>query len=389
MPLKRIVLIIMCAMLALMVVIMGVVVSRVMPTLQALLGKPDDTPTTVPPTTQTEPTVPTTVPSTTVPPTTESTVPPTTTPKHEHNYSEVKETKKATCEAAGYTIYSCECGDTKLEAEDVLPHSFGAGKLVAATCTQEGYTLRKCSVCGFEDKQDVKEALGHEFKETETVTPTCEVDGYVESQCKTCGEIKRENVVKATGHDWQKGAVYAPTCTDKGYTEYTCKNENCDLKTKIDDEVDALGHSFGPWEIVTEPTAGENGSEKRVCDTCMEEETKACELGILTDKGINSSEDSGVNHYIINVGAKDSEGKEVTVYSYDITDRSGFVKKDSFEYNAESGLVITFQNAEGKTQSYTLVSDQSKFVIDQDGNQSNTGVTESTEGDSNTGSNEE
>lgn len=374
---KRIVLIIMCSLLAVMVIMMGVMIGKFSPILGMLLGFGDDPSQTTPPTTQTDPPPTTTVPPTTVPPTTvpPTTPPPTTELPHTHEFSTVKEDHKATCEADGFKIYVCECGETKLETIDALPHSFGAGKLIVPTCTQEGYTLRKCSVCGFEDKQDVKEALGHSYKETETVTPTCEVDGYVEFQCETCKDIKRENVIKATGHNWQKGAVFAPTCTDKGYTEYSCSNENCDLKTKIDDEVEALGHDFSQWAVDTEPTAGNPGTEKRVCSACNEEETRACELAIMSDKGINSSEDGGVNHYIINVGAKDSSGKEVTVFSYDITDRSGYISKDSFRYDPESGLIITFRDGEGKTQSYVLTSDKSKFIIGQDGKQDSNSAT--------------
>lgn len=309
MPLKRIVLIIMCSILAVMVIMMGVMVGKVAPVLGALLGLNEDPAPTVPPTTQTDPTTqPATDPTTqpTVPPTTQPTVPPTTDPKHEHNYATLKEEKKPTCAAEGYKIFICSCGETKQETVDPLAHSFGAGKLVTPTCTEGGYTLRKCAICGYEEKQDEKDALGHNYKETETVAVGCEQDGYVESQCELCEDIKRENIVKATGHTWVAGKVHEPTCTEEGYTEYSCSNKDCEEKKK-DDKVPALEHKFGAWSVVKDPAAGKPGEEERKCSVCKEKETRDSVLDILTEKGINTSADNDCNLFIINVGAKNAK----------------------------------------------------------------------------------
>ena len=360
MPLKRIVLIIMCTTLAVMVIMMGVMVGKVAPIFSALFGS-DGPDQTDPPTTQTDPTTePTTQP--TVPPTTQPTVPPTTQPSHVHDFSAIKEDKKPTCEAVGYTIYVCSCGETKLETIDALHHSFGAGKLIAPTCDKEGYTVCKCSVCGFEERTDNKEALGHSYKITETVTVTCEEDGYVESQCERCKDIKRENVVKATGHTWVKGETYDPACDKEGYTEYTCSNNGCDEK-KEDDKIPALGHSFGEWLIVTEPEAGKVGKEERECSVCEETKIRDCVLDILTDKGINTSADNECNHFIINVGTKNSAGKEITVYSYEITDYSRLLTSGSFKYDPEKGLQITVR---GKDP-HVLAPGNGELTLDKDG----------------------
>ena len=364
MPLKRIVLIIMCTTLAVMVIMMGVLVGKVAPFFGALFG-PDEPDQTDPPTTQTDPTTdPTTEPTTqpTVPPTTQPTVPPTTQPAHKHDFSGVQEEHKPTCEAAGYTIYVCSCGETKLETTEPLEHSFGAGKLISPTCDAEGYTLRKCSVCGFEERTDIKEPLGHSYKITETVTVNCEQDGYVESQCERCKDIKRENVIKATGHAWVKGETHDPSCTEEGYTEYTCSNNGCGEK-KEDDKIPALGHSFGDWEIQTEPAAGKPGTEVRKCSVCEVTETRELELGILEEKGINTSADNACNHFIINVGSKDSAGKEVTVYSYEITDYSRVLTSGSFAYDPEKGLLVTVS---GKDP-YVLAPGNGKLTLDKDG----------------------
>ena len=364
MPLKRIVLIIMCSILAVMVIMMGVMVGKVAPVLNALLGSDEDTTPTVPPTTQTEPTTePTTQP--TVPPTTQPTVPPTTEPKHEHDYSTVKEEKKPTCATAGHKIYVCSCGDTKLETIDPLTHSFGAGKLIAPTCTESGYTLRKCSICGFEDKQDEKEALGHDMKFVKEIKVTCDKQGYVENKCARtdCGKIEHENIQDPTGHTWVKGEVHDPTCTKEGYTEYTCSNKDCKEK-KEDDKIPALGHKFGAWAVVTEPEAGKPGEEERKCSVCEEKETREQILKILEENGFNTGADNEGYYFIINVGAKDSNGKEVKVYSYSVTDYSRTLSSGSFSYDPESGLLITVKD---KEEPYALEPGNGKLTLDKKG----------------------
>ena len=362
MPLKRIVLIIMCTTLAVMVIMMGVLVGKVAPFFGALFG-PDEPVQTDPPTTQTDPTTePTTQP--TVPPTTQPTVPPTTQPAHKHDFSSIKEDKKPTCEAAGYTIYICSCGETKLETTEPLEHSFGAGELNLPSCDKEGYTLLKCSVCGFEDRQDVQEKLGHDMKFVKEIKVTCEKQGYVEYKCAraNCGEIEHKDIQDPTGHAWVKGETHDPSCTKEGYTEYTCSNNGCGEK-KEDDKIPALGHSFGDWEIQTEPAAGKPGTEVRKCSVCEVTETRELELGILEEKGINTSADNACNHFIINVGSKDSAGKEVTVYSYEITDYSRVLTSGSFAYDPEKGLLVTVS---GKDP-YVLAPGNGKLTLDKDG----------------------
>ena len=91
-------------------------------------------------------------------------------------------------------------------------------KKVAATCTEAGYTLHKCT-CGDEYKDSETAALGH--KHTAKVTaPTCEKGGYTTYTC-TCGDQYKGNETAAKGHSYDK-KIIAPTTTEKGYTLYTC-----------------------------------------------------------------------------------------------------------------------------------------------------------------------
>ncbi len=363
MPLKRIVLIIMCTTLSVMVIMMGVMVGKVSPILGMLFGSEEDPVSTNPPTTtQPQPSTSTTVePSTepSVPTPPESSVPSTSVPKHEHDFSKVKEEKKASCAEAGYTIYECGCGETTLETFAVLPHSFGAGKLVSPTCTEGGYTLRKCSLCNYEEKIDVKEALGHDYKKVGTVSATCDQDGYEEYQCQRCDVLKRENIVKATGHAWVAGEVHASTCEEDGYTEYTCSNEGCG-ETKEDDKLPALGHDFTDWVIKTEPAPSNPGKESRECKTCQASEERELELYMISCL-MDTTENYSA---LIHVGAKNSAGQEITVYSYNVTDQSRTLTGDSFRYDPEAGLVIVVKDPENPL---VLAPGNGNLTLDKDG----------------------
>ena len=48
-----------------------------------------------------------------------------------------------------------------------------------------------------------------------------------------------------------------------------------DCKQTITQDISALGHDFGEWEIVTEPTATTAGEKQRTCTRCKKTETES------------------------------------------------------------------------------------------------------------------
>ena len=56
------------------------------------------------------------------------------------------------------------------------------------------------------------------------------------------------------------------TCTQDGTK--TAKCDHCDVTDTIVDVGSALGHSFGEWAVITEPTTTEDGLEERCCTRC-------------------------------------------------------------------------------------------------------------------------
>ena len=71
-----------------------------------------------------------------------------------------------------------------------------------------------------------------------------------------------------------RNGVTAPTCTDQGYTTHTCAN--CG-DSYVDSYTDALGHSYGEWYTVQEPTCSAPGTQRRDCDRCDAYETGSLE----------------------------------------------------------------------------------------------------------------
>jgi len=223
----------------------------------------------------------------------------------EHTHSYTAAVTAPTCTEQGYTTYTCSCGDSyKSDYKDALGHDYQNGTctrcgakdpgatpphthdykaaVTAPTCTQAGYTTYTCS-CGDSYKSDYKDALGHDYKngtctrcgakdpgvtpphthdyKAAVTAPTCTQAGYTTYTC-SCGDSYKSDYKDALGHDYKNGActrcgakdpgvtpphthdykavVTKPTCTEQSYTTYTC---SCGDSYKSDYK-DALGHDY-------------------------------------------------------------------------------------------------------------------------------------------------
>ena len=208
--------------------------------------------------------------------------------EHTHTPGEPKQENlvPATCTTDGSYDEVVRCTEdneiisTKHHVIPATGHKF-VDTVVAPTCTAQGYTLHKCSVCGEETKDTYTKALGHEYGDwvidveaTETtegskhrdcirgddtqtavipklthvhtpgaavreneVPATCEADGSYDEvvRCTKDNEIisTKHHVIPATGHKWKATKVVAPTYESQGYTEYVCENDPS--HTKKDD----------------------------------------------------------------------------------------------------------------------------------------------------------
>ena len=79
-------------------------------------------------------------------------------------------------------------------------------KTVAATCTEQGYTLKSCA-CGASEKENYVKALGHNWSAWATVkAATTTETGRQERTCSRCKttESKALDKLPATAADWQQ-----------------------------------------------------------------------------------------------------------------------------------------------------------------------------------------
>jgi len=157
-----------------------------------------------------------------------------TSEDHVHNH--ITEVVAPTCEADGYTSYTCACGDSyKANEVAATGHSYES-VVTAPTCTEDGYTTYTCSSCGAEKTDDVTPATGHT---------------YVEGYC-ACGAADPDN---HPSHRYTE-VVTAPTCTADGYTTYTCVCGD----SYVGNTVPAVGHVDANLDI----TCDFDGCSKRI-----------------------------------------------------------------------------------------------------------------------------
>ena len=126
---------------------------------------------------------PSTPPSTTAPSSSAS-VPESTIPSvsvHHCDYTIKGETHAPTCDALGYTVYACVCGQT--DFKDYVPaleHIYSEYTVIAPTCTEEGWSERSCSRCKQVERTNFI-PVTHQFG------PWEETRNYWKYVCTGCG----------------------------------------------------------------------------------------------------------------------------------------------------------------------------------------------------------
>lgn len=100
----------------------------------------------------------------------------------------------------------------------------------------------------------------------------CDGCGLYFSDGEASAEISAEDIVIPSAHDYEERAV-PPTCTERGYTELICAACG-DCVVDESSYTPAVGHSFGGWEIVEEPSCEEYGERVRRCAECGEPQSQ-------------------------------------------------------------------------------------------------------------------
>ena len=154
------------------------------------------------------------------------------------------ETVKPKCTEPGYTIYHYSDGkEIYNDVKSPTGHQYGDTTVHPATCTEDEYSERICTVCNYKDvvtKTGTK--LGHSYVKN-VVAPTCTEQGYTIYKCKNCGDTYKDDYVKALGHTEVIDKAVAPTCTQSGLTE----GKHCSVCNEVlvkQEKIDAKGHKF-------------------------------------------------------------------------------------------------------------------------------------------------
>ena len=159
-----------------------------------------------------------------------------------------------------------------------------ADTVVAPTCTTDGYTLHKCSVCGTSYKNSTTKATGHSYgNSVVTKQPTCTSEGTKTKTCTKCNATVTETIAK-TSHKYAD-TVVAPTCTTDGYTLHKCSVCGTSYKNST---TKATGHSYGNSVVTKQPTCTSEGTAIKTCTKCnatVTEKLPAKGHTAVTDKG--------------------------------------------------------------------------------------------------------
>ncbi len=187
--------------------------------------------------------------------------------------------REPTCTVKGLKETKCEvCGQLiRTEEIDRTPHTMAHVEYKGYSCTEDGNIEHWiCQECGgyFTDSEGLNATTAdkvitpaaHRLTQEKIVAPTCEEDGYAARWCRVCEQwIKTADGAPARGHDMISVPGQAATCEDVGWNEYLmCSREGCG-HTEGYEEISSLGHEWGAWTTVEEPTCVDNGLERRVC----------------------------------------------------------------------------------------------------------------------------
>ena len=121
-------------------------------------------------------------------------------------------------------------------------HSYTSTK-VAATCTNKGYTLHKCS-CGSSYTSDETAALGHSWGNWTVVTqPTTQQEGKQTRTCSRCGATESQSIpkVEAPALEWSDLDLNKAAAVGN---QYAASKYGCSIDTSLNVNTPYVGYSF-------------------------------------------------------------------------------------------------------------------------------------------------
>ncbi len=120
-------------------------------------------------------------------------------------------------------------------------HSYAWVVTKAATCSQTGTKVRKCTKCGTVSQTSAIPKTAHNWTPYTVVkAATCQQEGQQRSTCKNCGAVRTQPIAKRA-HNFQFVRIVTnPTCTTAGRADYKC--QWCPMHDYR--AIPATGHNF-------------------------------------------------------------------------------------------------------------------------------------------------
>lgn len=131
-----------------------------------------------------------------------------------HDYCEWQEAVPASCDKEGEEVRSCgRCGDVQSQKTAPLGHDYEVTTF-EASCTEGGYTLHKCALCGYSYTDNGKEPLGHDYEVAE-IGATVDSPSVKHYRCRRCGDEYTEEGAALSSTD---GLIYELVASGDGYS---------------------------------------------------------------------------------------------------------------------------------------------------------------------------
>lgn len=213
-----------------------------------------------------------------------------TTPHTHTAMSELIVVKEATCVEEGISHILCaECGEilNTISIPKTNEHSESVIPAVESTCKEAGLSEGKeCSLCG-------KVLIAQQ----ETPLKAHQYDDKYDETCNVCGNVRD---AECPHKEIEILEDKSPTCTEIGYTEGE-KCKKCGEILTAQEIINAKGHSFCDWVIVTEPSVSKEGLKEKVC-FCGEKETEVISK-LVPSKGLKFTLNDDQQSYSVGNGS--------------------------------------------------------------------------------------
>ena len=180
-------------------------------------------------------------------------------------------------------------------------HSYTSTK-VAATCTNKGYTLHKCS-CGSSYTSDETAALGHSWGNWTVVTqPTTQQEGKQTRTCSRCGATDSQSIpkVEAPALEWSDLDLNRAMAVGN---QYATSKYGCVLDTSLNVDTPYVGYNFptplSRREIVSSANDPNNVDYGKSYQQIIEDEMKG-NVDLFVQSVISSGRGENVEGWYIN-----------------------------------------------------------------------------------------